>query len=71
MVNTKQYILLGIGAFGAVLLTSYVPSTMKVMSPYPPDYANYPGSKEAPMLLENIPGLDTGALQIAKQKGLL
>lgn len=70
MVNTKQYILLGIGVFGAVLFTSYVPSTMKVMSPQSPINVNYSGSKESSMVLENIPGLDIGALTIARQKGL-
>ena len=44
--RTRNYIFMGVGVLGAVLLTSYIPSTMKVMSPYPPDYANYPGIKE-------------------------
>lgn len=71
MLTQRNYIYMAFGAFGAILLTSYVPSLMKVMSTYeyPPDYANYPKSKE--VKLENIPGIDVDSLLIARQKGLL
>jgi hypothetical protein len=67
----KSYIMMAIGALGAMLITSYVPQLMKVLSTYPPDYANYPRSKEildyTP--LEKINGIDTEALSIIRQKG--
>jgi len=69
----RGYVMMAIGALGAVLITSYVPQLMKVMSTYPPDYANYPRSKEVLDYtpLDEIDGIDTRALRIARQKGLM
>lgn len=81
MPTKTDYILIGVGAFAAVLLTSYVPTLMKVM--IPPDYANCPGCKEkydtypSPVenfmtsRIESIPGIDLKALNIARHKGLM
>lgn len=71
-IPSKGYILMAVGALAAVLTTSYVPSLMKVMSTsYPPDYASYPGIKEKPYKLEDIPGIDTYSLFLAREKGII
>lgn len=48
MATKTDYVLIGIGAFAAVLLTSYVPSLMKVMSlqKTKDEYATCPECKE-------------------------
>ena len=56
--SQKAYILMGIGSLAAVLFTSYVPSTMKVLS-------NSPKFE----ILENVSGIDKNSLMIARQKG--
>lgn len=83
MPTKTDYILIGIGAFAAVLLTSYVPSLMKVMSMQEArdDYASCPGCKEqlhgTPppienyMSIESVPGIDLQSLRIARQNGML
>ncbi len=77
MPTKTDYVLMALGAFGAVLLTSYVPSLMKVMAL--PDYANCPSCKEkyntypnpienymAPKI-EDIEGIDLRAWNIVQQ----
>ncbi len=78
MPTKTDYILLALGAFAAVLLTSYVPSLMKVMASS--DYANCPRCKEkyntypAPIenymtpRIEDIEGIDLRSLNIVNQK---
>ncbi len=80
MPTKTDYIFIGVGAFTAILLTSYVPSLMKVMSLNQPkdEYASCPACKEEHnklppsienyMSIESIPGIDLTLLRTVKQK---
>lgn len=77
MPTKTDYVLMALGAFAAVLLTSYVPSLMKVMASS--DYANCPTCKEKyntypesienymTLKIEDIEGIDLRAWNIVQQ----
>lgn len=63
MPTKTDYLLIGVGALGAVILASYVPSLVMSASGSTPSVMS--------MSIDNIPGIDLNALSTCRQKGLI
>ncbi len=80
MPTRTEWIFVGIGAVGAYLLVTYIPSTMKTLinsSEIKSAGCNKCNKSEnnvnnnVSMSLENIPGIDLNSLNICRQKQLM
>lgn len=85
MPTKMNYIMIGIGALTALLLTSYVPGMVATLSPITSSSTRtnslcnggcnksmqpLPYTLPIPMSIDNIDGIDSVSLNIARQKGL-
>lgn len=66
--SKTDYIMIAIGALGALLITSYIPTTVATMSS---SIKSSGCSKCSQLSLDKISGIDTKALEICRQKGLM